>query len=970
MTPQLLPESTYRLQFHVGFTFRDAARLAPYLRDLGVTHVYASPYLKARPGSTHGYDIADHGVLNPEVGTPEDHDAFVAALREHGLGLILDIVPNHMGVATNDNPWWNDVLENGPSSRYADHFDITWKGARPELEDKVLLPVLGEPFGDVLESGQLKLSFESGVFTLHYFERRLPVAPRSYARVLSLRQEELAERLGTDSPDLAEYQSILTAIGHLPDRTDTDPGKRVERRREKEVVKRRLGELVGRSEVIRQFVEESVARFNGTPGDPRSFDHLDGLLAHQCYRLSFWRVATDEINYRRFFDVNDLAALSMEREEVFAAAHELVFRLFAEGKVDGLRIDHPDGLYDPKQYFDRLQQRHAALGRSGEPSRRPAEVSEFKLRSPDRPTRPSLYVVAEKILGANESLPGDWAVHGTSGYEFLVTLNGLFVDGSAEVAFTRLYRELLGGYTPFAEVVYWGKRLVLSVSLASELNMLALQLDRLAQKGRRSRDFTLTGLRDALREVIACFPVYRSYIADGEPTETDRRHVEVAARRAAVRNRLTSPSVFHFIRDTVLQVFPDGATDSDKAEQRRFAGKFQQVTSPVMAKGVEDTAFYLYHRLVSLNEVGGDPGAFGTPPGAVHKFFADRQAHWPYALSPLSTHDTKRSEDVRARLNVLSEIPDEWGAAVRRWMALNADLRLTADGAPVPDANDEYLLYQTLLGVWPPGAGGPDGAFTDRIKAYMLKALREAKVRTSWVNPNAEYDAAVQEFVGRLLDPQTGSKFLDDFRPFQRQIAWFGAFNSLSQTVLKITAPGVPDTYQGTELPDFSLVDPDNRRPVDYDRRRALLEGLKASASGDDLSGYVRGLIDTVEDGRAKLYLTWRALHARQSHPGLFAEGEYLPMTAEGAKAEHVFAFTRRLGDATAMVVVTRLPAKLTGDPARLPVGMGVWGNTRLPATEGQWRDVFTGRRFMFSGDLPVADLFADLPVTLLLRVG
>jgi (1->4)-alpha-D-glucan 1-alpha-D-glucosylmutase len=964
------PESTYRLQFHAAFTFRDAAQIVPYLRDLGVTHVYASPYLKARPGSTHGYDIVDHALLNPEIGTPGDHDAFVATLREHGLGLILDIVPNHMGVATNDNAWWNDVLENGPASRYAEYFDIAWKvTARPELQDKVLIPVLGEPYGEALESGQLRLAFGGGVFVVHCHDRVLPLSPRSYARILAHRAEELGNRLGADSADFAEYRSILTACEHLPDRTETDPARVAERQREKEVVKRRLAELAARSEAVRRFVEENVALFNGTPGDPRSFDLLDELLSHQCYRLSFWRVALDEINYRRFFDINDMAALSVEREEVFAAVHGTIFRLIGEGKIDGLRVDHPDGLFDPRQYFHRLQRQYlVARTTEGE-----AEATLAVGEGQPAPRRWPLYVVAEKILGAGEPLPDDWAVAGTVGYEFLNAVGGLFVDATAERAFTRLYRELVEDYAPFPEVVYRSKRLVLVSSLAGELNMLTHQLDRLAQKRRRSRDFTLNSLRAALREVIACFPVYRSYISGGGVSAADRAHVETAARRAAARNPLMSPAVFRFVRDMVLLEYPDGATDEDKAEQLRFAGKFQQVTGPVMAKGLEDTSFYLYHRLVSLNEVGGNPGRFGTTPQALHRFNAERRANWPRGLSPLSTHDTKRGEDVRARVSVLSEMPDEWGAAVRRWAEANAAHRAEVDGAPAPDANEEYLIYQTLIGAWPPGTDAPGEEFTNRIKAYMVKALHEAKVHSSWVNPNAEYDAAVQEFVGRILDPEKGRAFLADFLPLQTRVARYGAFNSLAQTLLKITAPGVADTYQGTEVPDFSLVDPDNRRPVDYGERQAMLNDLrKAAASSGDLAAFVRRLADSVEDGRAKLYVTWRALHARKDHAGLFAEGEYLPLTAQGAKADHLFAFARRLGGATAVVAVPRLVARLNPDPEQPPVGRAVWGDTRLDLSglePGTWRDVFTGRRLTpADGGLATADLFAQFPVALLMR--
>jgi (1->4)-alpha-D-glucan 1-alpha-D-glucosylmutase len=976
-----LPESTYRLQFHAGFTFRGAASIVPYLRDLGVTHVYASPYLKARPGSLHGYDIVNHGVLNPEIGTPEEHDAFVSALREHGLGLILDIVPNHMGVATNENPWWEGVLENGPASRYADYFDVSWDAApRPELHGRVLLPVLGEPFGEALESGRLTLGFDGRGFAIHYYDHRFPVDPRSYPLILAHRPDELERRLGADSPDLAEYQSILTALGHLPDRTDTDPAKVAERQREEEVIKRRTADLAARNEAVRAFVEENVARFNGTPGDPRSFDLLDDLLNRQCYRLSFWRVALEEINYRRFFDVNELAAVSVEREEVFAAVHELIFRLLGEGKIDGVRVDHPDGLYDPRQYFHRLQRQYLlTLARRGGEADEAAQAERVEAALAETAGQPAprrwpLYVVAEKILGPNEPLPADWEVAGTTGYDFLNAVNALFVDPAAEKEFTRIYRDVVQDEVRFPEVVYRGKRLILLASLAGELNMLTHQLDRLAQKGRRSRDFTLNGLRGALREVIACFPVYRSYISDAGVSDTDRLHVEAAVRRAAARNPLISAALFRFVRDMLLLRYPDGATEADMDEQRRFAMKFQQVTSPVTAKGVEDTAFYVYNRLVSLNEVGGDPGRFGANPEALHRFNAERRANYPRALSPLSTHDTKRSEDVRARINVLSEMPAEWGAAVARWAALNANHRVEVDGAPAPDPNEEYLIYQTLVGAWPPGEDSPTPEFPDRIREYTLKALHEAKVHTSWLNPNAEYDEAVITFVGRILNPETGRTFLDDFLPLQRRVARYGAFNTLAQTLVRVASPGVPDTYQGTELPDFSLVDPDNRRPVDYDRRRALLGELREAvgAAGDGLPALARGLAEAAGDGRAKLYVTWRALNTLKHSPGLFSEGEYLPLAASGSKAAHVFAFARRLNGSAAVAAVPRLVARLNPDPDRPPLGGEVWGDTRVSLAglePGAWRDVFTGRRLEArGGSLAAAEMFADFPVALLVR--
>jgi (1->4)-alpha-D-glucan 1-alpha-D-glucosylmutase len=980
-----LPEATYRLQFHAGFTFRDAAALADYFQALGITHCYASPYLKARPGSTHGYDIIDHGSLNPEIGSVEDYEAWVRALEERGIGQVLDIVPNHMGVATNDNAWWNDVLENGPSSRFAAYFDIAWGASpRPELHDRVLLPVLGEPYGDVLESGDLRLVFEGGTLSIAYHDRRFPVAPRGYGRVLGLDLDELKCDLGPEDPALLEYQSILTAARNLPDAAETDPLRVAERAREKEIIKRRLGAIAADSAKVRAFIDRNVARFNGTPGEPSNFDLLDDLLEHQCYRLSYWRVAADEINYRRFFDINDLAALSMEREEVFAASHALVLRLVVDGKVDGLRIDHPDGLYDPAQYFARLQQAFVLACAQAEAGSDP-ELKGVDWPVLERPLRKRLvaveagwsqrplYVVAEKILGADESLVESWPVHGSSGYDFMNMTNGLFVDQSNEAAFTRLYHEWTGDDTPYAELVYQKKRLILDASLSSELHMLTHQLDRLAQKGRRSRDFTFNTLRRAMREVISCFPVYRSYIADEGPHEADRRHVLIAVRRAMLRNPLISRRVFRFIRDMLMLESLDGASAEDRAERRRFAGKFQQVTAPVTAKGIEDTVFYVFNRLGSLNEVGGDPNRFGVAPKAFHDYNAERQRRWPHALAPLSTHDTKRSEDVRARLNVLSELPDDWRERLTRWEYMNEPHREQVEDQAVPGPNEEFMFYQALIGAWPlePDAPGKHERLVSRIQAYMEKALHEAKAHTSWIYPNEEYDAAVRKFIDRVLDPALNGPFLESFRAFQQRISHYGLFNSLSQTLLKITCPGVPDTYQGTETWDFSLVDPDNRQPVDYERRRTMLGDLDraASSAGEDLRELSRGLVGTIEDGRIKLYVTSRALRCRRDCPGLFSAGGYLPLTATGEKADHVFAFARRDGSRWALVAVPRMLTRLVPDADRSPLGAGVWGETSLSLesvpTDLAWRNVFTGAT-VGGTDVKVADLLADFPVALL----
>jgi len=978
-----LPEATYRLQFHKDFTFRDAQGIVPYLRDLGVSHLYASPYLQARPGSQHGYDITNHANLNPEIGTEEDYEALVAALHEHGMGQILDTVPNHMGIG-NDNPWWCDVLENGPASPYAAYFDIAWQSSpRPELRDRLLVPVLGDAYGKALESQQVRLGFENGAFTIHYFDHRFPVAPCTYGMVLGQRLDELKVALGEDAPPVLEYLSILSAVGHLPGRTETDPAKLSERQREKEVVKRRLAALASESEPIREFIGRNVALFNGKEGDPSSFDLLDKLLDAQAYRLSFWRVASDEINYRRFFDINELAALSMERPEVFDATHDLIFRLLREGKIDGLRIDHPDGLYDPRQYLERLQRRFVlelakkafdagAVG-GGPPWEEVRERlrGELEKIGPQHPLWRPLYVVVEKILGTGEPLPEDWPVHGTSGYEFVNAVNDLFVDPENATPFTRLYYDW-GEIDPIFQVtVYQKKTLTLQVSLSSELQMLAFQLDRLAQKNRWSRDFTFHSLRHALREVVAYFPVYRSYISERGVSDRDRRYVIAAVNKAKRGNPAITAALFHFVRDMLLLRYPETATAADHEEQRRFVGKFQQVTAPVTAKGIEDTAFYVYNRLASLNEVGGDPSRFGAPPAELHRFLQDRQAAWPRSLSPLATHDTKRGEDVRARLNVLSEIPGEWKERLERWRRLNEPQRVQAEDELAPDYDEQYLLYQTLIGAWPLG---PDDltAFTARVQAYMLKAVHEAKVHTSWINPNKAYDDAVEEFVARILDEGRSGPFLEDFREFQKRINHYGLFNGLSQTLLRVAAPGVPDTYQGTELWDFSLVDPDNRRPVDYGRRREMLATLKTNvrSAGGDLRGLARELVGAKEDGRIKLFVTHLALQCRREFPGLFADGVYVPLEAEGPRKEHVFGFVRGKEGRWAAAVVPRFVTRLAPTTEHLPTGR-VWEETVLPLPGSEsvrrWRNVFTGEAYMPSGAaLPLTGVLGHFPVALL----
>jgi (1->4)-alpha-D-glucan 1-alpha-D-glucosylmutase len=957
-----LPSATYRLQFNAGFTFRDAHDLVSYLDDLGITDCYTSPILQARAGSQHGYDICDHSRLNPELGGDKEFDAFSDALRARHMGLILDMVPNHMGIADAGNAWWMDVLENGPGSVYARYFDIDWHPVNPDLENKVLLPLLEDQYGRVLEAGKIHLVFENGAFFLHYFGVKLPIAPCTYPIILERTLAAVAQALGEDHADLCEMRSILTALRYLPPRGELPAEKIVERNREKEVVKRRLAALYEASPAVRSALNAVVTEFNGTVGDPRSFDALDRLIDRQAYRPAYWRVATEEINYRRFFDINELAAVRMEAPEVFESAHRILFRLLAEGKVTGLRIDHPDGLREPAAYFRQVQESfvlanvHAALpadhptdGLARTVARCFADALDRHLGGP-RPW--PVYVVAEKILSEGETLSPNWAVDGTTGYDFLNAVNGLFVDADSREAFDRIYQQFTRGPAEFRQLVNSTKKMFMLVGMASEINALGHELDRIAERNRRYRDFTLNSLTFALREVIACLRVYRTYISgpDGV-SQRDRHFLEAAVEEAKRRNPRTAEAIFDFVRDTLLLNNVDDFAASDRPRLVEWAMKFQQLTGPVMAKGVEDTVFYIYNRLISLNEVGGSPDRFGVSSSAFHRQNTERLERWPHSLLSTATHDTKRGEDVRARLDALSEMPAEWEAALGRWSRLNSSKKIVVDDQPAPDRNDEYLLYQTLLGAWPaePLTAGVLAAFRQRIADYMRKATKEAKVHTSWVNPNEEYDDAVGQFIVRVLPDCLDEPFLQDLLAFQRKLAFFGYFNSLAQVLLKLTCPGVPDLYQGSEMWDLSLVDPDNRRPVNYRHRREMLSDLQRSidAAGGDLRPLAAELLANLPDGRIKLYLIYQALHFRRAYERLFAGGAYLPLEASGPKRDHVCAFVRSADEEAILVVVPRLVVRLANAIVQPPMGAEVWETTRLslpPALAGRsFRNLFTG---------------------------
>jgi len=967
MTPRT-PGCCYRLQLNKDFTFRDATALVDYLDALGVTDIYASPFLVARAGSMHGYDVIDHAHLNPEIGTDGDLEALSAALKQRGMGLIMDVVPNHMCIASSDNHWWNDVLENGRSSPFAAFFDIDWHPPKTELHEKVLLPVLGEQYGRVLENQELSIRYEAGAFFVHYWATRYPLGPRTILPLLEPIVAELRRSHPPDHPDVLEIESIVTATTHLPTRWDTEPEQVRERMREKEIVKRRLDALVSGSAAVRDALERSLAAINGDKRNPRSFDRLEALLGDQAYRLSFWGVAAEEINYRRFFDINDLAAIRVELPNVLEAVHDKAFHLLRAGTITGLRIDHVDGLMDPSRYLERLQRACAAVSDAAT-----AAVTEDAAA----PGRLQTYVVVEKILSGDETLPREWPVHGTTGYEFLNLVNGLFVDTGGARAIERLYQRLREGRGEFDDLFYLARRLILRTAMSSELYVLARRLDRISEQHRWSRDFTQNSLHLALAEVIACFPVYRTYVqaTSTEVSPGDRQHVLRAIRDAKRRNRSTSESVFDFIADLLLLRDPDGLSDADRAERREFVLRLQQLTSPVMAKGLEDTVFYRYYPLASLNEVGGRPSGSGVEPARFHAWNARRASEWPHGLSTTATHDTKRGEDVRARLNVLSEIPREWQRVVRHWQRLNRRLKSIVDDVRIPSANEEYLIYQTLIGAWPMDAIDADltpearDTLRARIHDYMTKALREAKLHTSWINVNAPYERGVAQFIDLLFQPSSGESFVAELRRFVRGIAMAGICNSLAQVVLKITAPGVPDVYQGTELWDLSLVDPDNRRPVDFAARRTMLAEL-AAHSDAELPDLCTELMRKPADGRIKLLVMTRALRHRRDQRMLYERGGYLGLAVEGERARHAVAFARTFDGKASLTIVGRLLASIATD-GRAPIGEPSWGDTRvvLPPSlpRGPYRNVLTGATVELERDgVSLSRAFAHLPVGIL----
>lgn len=912
-----IPTSTYRLQLGEGLRFADVTPRMAHYRALGVGCLYLSPITTARPGSSHGYDVIDPTRLDPRLGTLADFRALAAAARAHDIGIVIDIVPNHMAASV-DNRWWSDVLRHGRASKHAGWFDIDWDPPWPEAGDRVLLPMLGERYGEALRGGRLTVGFEAPHgFVLRYYEHRVPLDPATGAEVLAAGE--------TDGVG-AEVQPLIAALRALPPRTVEAAGRA-------EAAAAALGPLwrFAETKAGRAWIDAAAARLH--PDAPGGVERLDALLSAQAWRLAYWKVAAREANYRRFFDINKLVGVCVEHPEVRAATHALVFALWRDGLIDGVRVDHVDGLADPGAYLEWLR---GELGADA-------------------------WIIVEKILERGEALPA-WPVDGTTGYDFLAAATALFVEPAALPSLEATYAAFTGRDRDYASLALDKQRAIIDLAFRADIRRLAARLARMARRDLDARDVAESELGRVLTELTTALPVYRTYIDRGGALDAaSAAALDAAFAAARARDPATDEVAYAFVARVLRLDLPAALVD----EARVFIGRWQQLTPPVRAKGIEDTSLYVYNRLLALNDVGTEPAAEDMSLADWHRFAAARRERWPDAMNATSTHDTKRSEDVRARLDVLSEHPKQWAACLEEWAAINAPLRVEVDGKRAPDANEEVLLYQTLLGAWPL-AERELGAFRERLRGYLVKAAREAREFTSWRAPDPAWEEALCGFAEGLLDARHG--FREAFAPMQAMIARQGAQVALAQQLVKLTAPGVPDVYQGTELWDLSLVDPDNRRPVDHTHRVAALARIEARAPADA----ARAALDDWQDGRLKMRVTQAALCHRRSHPALYARGDYLPLYADGGRRRHVVAYARRAGERWAVVVAPRLTAALAGDG--WAIGAKVWGEAAiaLPAEAPlAWRDVITGVRVEASGGrLSVAAALGTLPVALLEGIG
>ncbi|KKD34686.1 MAG: malto-oligosyltrehalose synthase [Limnoraphis robusta] len=928
-----IPVATYRIQFTPDFGFESARKIVSYLHELGISDLYASPIFKAREGSTHGYDVVDPNQLNPELGTKETFDKLIEELQDRDMGWVQDIVPNHMAYDS-QNKLLMDVLEYGPDSEYFDFFEIEWQHPYENIRGRVLTPLLGDFYGKCLENGDLKLSYDEEGLSINYYSLKVPLNIESYAQFVSHELGQLSKKLGRRHPDVVKLLGVLYMLKSIPAETSNQ-----QRRDQALFVKGLLWELYRDNPEITAFIDQNIEYFNGETGQPESFNYLDNLLLNQFFRLSFWKVGAEELNYRRFFTINELICVRVEDFKVFQKTHDMIGKMVESGQFTGLRIDHIDGLYNPVQYLRWLRDK---VG--------------------------DIYITVEKILELDEKLPSKWLVQGTSGYEYLNYVNGLFCDSENEKRFSQIYRDVTGLKTPYNQMLVDKKRLIADKNLAGDADNLAHLLKRISGQYRYGRDFTLLGLKTAIMEVLVRFPVYRTYITEEGVSEEDRKYVKKAIQEA--KGKLPELlNELNLIEKFLLLDYDDYLSEENQQLWLRFVMKFQQFSSPLTAKGIEDTLFYVYFRFLSLNEVGGSPQYFGINPAKFHEFNTQRLQNWPHAMSASSTHDTKRSEDLRARLNVISEIPDEWETQVRNWMQINRSKKTEQDGMLIPDCNDEYFFYQTVIGAFP-WYEEEYPQFVERVKDYAIKAVREAKVHTAWLRPDTVYEEGFISFVEQVLEPSEENTFLQEFQPLQEKIAFYGMFNSLSQTLLKMTTPGIPDFYQGTELWDLSLVDPDNRRPVDFEQRLSFLQEIKRRCK-TGMTSLLEDLMATCEDGRLKLFCIVRVLEARQQYVELFQYGNYVPLKVMGQHQERIMAFARIHEQQTAIVVIPRFLTRVV-EPGKFPIGDEVWGDTAIEIPQGSesdWCEVITDSKIAANNVIPVRAILQHFPVGLLVKL-
>ncbi len=927
-----IPVATYRIQFNSEFDFKQAKEIVPFLHALGVSDVYASPVFKAKKGSHHGYDVVDVNQINPDLGTDDDFEDLLKELKKYEMGWIQDIVPNHMAF-DGENTMLMDVLENGEYSEYYDFFDIEWKHFYGSLSERLLAPFLGRHYNDALEAGEITLKYDNHGFYIEYYSLKFPLKIESYARVITYRLNELKKKLGDDHPDVIKFLGILYSLKNLPVAGE----ERLGRYSQIQFIKRMLWELYNGNNEIKEFMNGNVDAFNMEKESDDDLSLLDSLLSEQLFRLSFWKVATEELNYRRFFNINGLISLRMEDMRVFNGTHSLILTLVKERKIDGLRIDHIDGLYDPTEYLKRL-----------------------------RECAGDIYIAVEKILELHEELPSLWAVQGTTGYDFLNYVNGVFCNEETGRAFNKLYYSFTGFKTSYETLLYKKKKLIIEKEMTGDVDNIAHLLKKISSRHRYGNDMTLYGLKKAIIEILAFFPVYRTYISESVYGVTDRAYITVAIKKARDMN----PALLYelsFLELFLLLEFGEYISDEDKKEWTHFVMRFQQLTGPLMAKGFEDTTLYVYNRLLSLNDVGGSPDTFGISITEFHSFNMQRAGTQPHSMNGTSTHDTKRGEDVRARINVLSEIPELWETNIKKWSRMNRRKKKPVKGMAVPDKNDEYFLYQTLIGAMP-FADEQEG-FRPRLRDYIIKAVREAKVHTAWLKPDTDYEENFLAFIDKIMSPSEQNKFLMDFMSFQKMVSFYGIFNSLSQTLLKIASPGLPDFYQGSEFWELTLVDPDNRRPVDYSIRTWLINEMK-SREPENLLNLIAEVLASKEDGRIKLFLMYKALAARTKNRIIFERGEYVPLETEGTYKNNIIAFVWKHKPEWVLVAVPRFLTEVVQEN-QSPLGRDVWEDTQIVLPKdapSRWIHQITGVALERDKALSAGDIFEHFPCGLLLN--